>query len=652
MTMTGTNGNQAKTVSNSSNILVLLDSTFSYSKINIGKNNTKILAFDLPTHHELSNLGISHSLSDDYLKRDEREDLYDFVISLYNWYDQIPETKNLELDGINLLSIMNPFEFHEYFLTNLITFFSIKKIIEEEKPDEIFVTGRLSKFLHPFFDKQHVTILNDTNVTYEKGGQDKGFTADQIELRFNILSKPISIYISKKTYSKIKNIYENTLCNLFNLWFDVTNKKKGILLLEFNPDAYKELLINLNKTNKPIILLNRRRSAIWNKESLKILKMCNNCKILNYKKFLNSKDKKYLSQLKKKYQENLQNLWNNDEIFANIFSKSGISFWHIVKRKMVSLYDNRLYDYLEYLVTTKKILESTSIGSIAMLNEIGETESTVLKINKSKNPTFLFQHGFIRYDPSISEIQWRYENQKMIPLRSDNFLIWGESDYEFFTKFGIQTNKLKITGSPRHDSYFNYTKNHNNSKTILLTLVPITDISGLGDTNLAVKYEELLTNIINIINNISGVTIIVKLHPGESWHNSSLLEFFQKNHKNILVYQIRSPMELIQSSDLVINVSGAIRASETSTIMLESMILHKPTLEISLDEQFKNLEYDDITPIVSLSYRANIEKYIKKMLDDDEFKQILLQKNKLHLKKFLANHGKASQETTNMLTSF
>ena len=155
MTMTGTNGNQAKTVSNSSNILVLLDSTFSYSKINIGKNNTKILAFDLPTHHELSNLGISHSLSDDYLKRDEREDLYDFVISLYNWYDQIPETKNLELDGINLLSIMNPFEFHEYFLTNLITFFSIKKIIEEEKPDEIFVTGRLSKFLHPFFDKQH-----------------------------------------------------------------------------------------------------------------------------------------------------------------------------------------------------------------------------------------------------------------------------------------------------------------------------------------------------------------------------------------------------------------------------------------------------------------------------------------------------------------
>ena len=82
------------------------------------------------------------------------------------------------------------------------------------------------------------------------------------------------------------------------------------------------------------------------------------------------------------------------------------------------------------------------------------------------------------------------------------------------------------------------------------------------------------------------------------------------------------------------------------------MILNKATLEISLDEEFKNLEYDDISPIVSLCYRANLEKYIKKILYDDKFQQSLAQKNKLHLKKFLANHSKASQETTKVLTSF
>ena len=248
MTMIGINGNRVKVVPNSSNVLVLVDSTFQYSKVSIKRDNAKIIAFDLPTHHNLSNLGISHSLSDDYLKRTEREELYDFIISMYNWHNNIPESKSLEFDGVNLLSLMSPLEFHEYFLSNLITFFSIKNIIEQEKPSEIFSTGRLSKFLDSFCDKKNITILNDPIVTYEKGGQGKGFTADQIELRFNFLSKPASMYISKKTYSKIKNIYENTICYFFNLWFNPTKQEKGILLLEFNPDAYHELLMNLDKT--------------------------------------------------------------------------------------------------------------------------------------------------------------------------------------------------------------------------------------------------------------------------------------------------------------------------------------------------------------------------------------------------------------------
>ena len=648
MTMIGINGNQVKVVPNSSKILVLLDSTFSYSKTTIKEDNTKIFAFDLPTHHDLANLGISHSLSDDYITKTEREELHDFVNSLYNWYDKIPESKNLEFDGINLLSVVNPFELHEYFLSNLITFFSIKKIIEQENPHEIFVTGRLSKFLDSFFDKKHITILNDPSLTYEKGGQGKGFTADQIELRFNVLSKPITVYISKKTYSRIKNIYENILCSFFNLWFNPTQKEKGILLLEFNPDAYQELLMNLNKTNKPIILLNRRRSAIWNKASLKILKKCTNCKILNYKKFLNSKDKKDLTQLKKKYIQNLQNLWENEEFFTDMFSKSNISFWHVVKRKMVNLYYNRLDEILEYLVTTKKILESSTIDSITMLNEVGETENTILKSNKLKIPTFLLQHSFLRYDPTISEAQWRYEDQKLVSLKSDYFLIWGNSDYEFFTKFGIPASKLKITGSARHDSFFAYPRNNYNSKTVLLALSPLTDRSGFGDTNSAIKYEEELTNIINIIKNISGVKIIVKLHPGENWHNLSLLEFFAKNYKNIPVYQIRSSKDVLQSSDLIIHINPY--SLDPSTIMLESMILNKPTMLISLDEQFKNLEYDDNTPIVGLSYRANIEKYLKKILYDDKFQQALLEKNKFYLKKFLANHSNASQKIAEIIT--
>ena len=645
MTMTGKNGNQVNLVSNSSKVLVLLDSTFQYSKADIKKDHAKIIAFDVPTHHNLSSLDISHSLSDDYLKRAEREELYDFVISMYNWYTNVPESKDLEFDGVNLLSLMSPLEFHEYFLSNLITFFSIKNIIEQEKPHEIFLTGRLSKFLDSFFDKKHITVLNDPNLIYDKGGQDKGFTADQIELRFNVFSKPVSMYISKKTYSKLKNIYENTICSFFNLWFNPHKQEKGVLLLEFNPAVYNELLTNLNSTGKPIILLNRRRSAIWNKESLKILKKCTNCKILNDKKFLNSNDKSNLSELKKRYHLNLQNLWQNEKLFQRLFSKSGISFWHIVKKKMIDLHYNRLDEYLEYLFTVKKALESLNLDSIVMLNETGETENAVLKINKSKISTFLLQHAFARFVPDFLDEQWRYEDQRMVSFQSDKFLIWGKTDFEFFSKFGIREDKLIITGSPRHDSFSIEHGLSSSKKLILLTLTPITDRTGLADINLAIKYEKLLKKLLDFIKQSNNIDIIIKLHPGENWHNSSLVNFFQKNYHNIPVYQTRSPKGLIQSSDLVININNEIY--DHSTIMLEAMVLQKPVLQISLDNQFQNSDYDSGNPILALSYEADWEKHIKKILFEKNFSEQMILNSNIHLKNFLSFQDNASKKVTN-----
>jgi hypothetical protein len=404
--------------------------------------------------------------------------------------------------------------------------------------------------------------------------------------------------------------------------------------------------VNLNKTGKPIILLNRRRSAIWNKESLKILKKCANCKILNYQKFLNPKDKKDLSQLKKKYQQNLQNLWKNEEFFKNLFSKSGISFWHVVKRKMINLYYNRLDDYLEYLVATKKIVESVGMNSIVMLNETGETENTILKINKSKIPIFLLQHAFARFVPDFLDEQWRYEDQKMVPFQSDKFLIWGKTDFEFFSKFGIKQEKLIITGSPRHDSFF--TSEHTLStskKVILLALTPITDRTGLADVNLVIKYEKLLGKLVNSIKKSDNIDIIVKLHPGENWHNLSLLKLFKKKYNDIPVYQIRSPKELIQSSALVININHEV--FDQSTIILEAMILQKPVLQISLDQQFQNSGYDSKYPILALSYEADWEKYIKKILFEKNFSEQMISSSNQYLKNFLSFQGTASKKVAN-----
>ena len=39
--------------------------------------------------------------------------------------------------------------------------------------------------------------------------------------------------------------------------------QETILLLEINPSVYSELLLELSKSDKQVVLLNNRRSAIW-----------------------------------------------------------------------------------------------------------------------------------------------------------------------------------------------------------------------------------------------------------------------------------------------------------------------------------------------------------------------------------------------------
>ena len=64
------------------------------------------------------------------------------------------------------------------------------------------------------------------------------------------------------------------------------NKRKNILLLDFNPERYEYLLLELSKLNHNIILLNQRKPAVWNKNSLKIIRKTNTS-VINLNNFSN-----------------------------------------------------------------------------------------------------------------------------------------------------------------------------------------------------------------------------------------------------------------------------------------------------------------------------------------------------------------------------
>lgn len=605
-------------------------------------SKSDVFSFDAEIYKKLLENGIESFIADDFLNQDDRKKLFDEVTSRYNWYEKNDFSQEFEFNGVNLFSITNPFEFHLIVLPELIKIFIIKKIIEQKSPEIIVTTNHLSKYLNEIIKEKNILIkiLSSDQIKDVK---------DDVNIKFNLGKIPISIKLSRNNYSIIKKLYESILCTTLNLWHNNSKNTETILLLEFDPENYEELMNELGETSKNIVLLNWRKSAIWNSKSRKILKKTN-CKILDIKKILSSKDSKIISELSIEYSKKLEKLWNQEVFLNELFCINGISIWSCIKNEIMNLYNKRISDYVQFLYIGKNLFESLNVQSILALNEVGETERAILNIKDIKIPSLLLKHDFSNYFLESEKILWEHEGIKLIPFASKKFLIWGNANFEYYAKHKIDENRLIITGSPRYDKFFKMQHIQKNEKVVLITPEPITKFSGLANTNLAIRYENVINRIIKTIKKIPDTKIIVKLHPGDDRHNETLLNIFKKIDSSIPIFHIKKISELLEDCDILLNITCEI--NDPSTVMLEGMIFEKPVIEISLDEKTKKFEYQENLPILSLSYKAEIDNYLTKIIQDSKFRNKLLLNQKKHLKNFLTNRGNASKEVAKILNSF
>ena len=614
--------------------LVILDSSIQFDEFKkFSMENTTFVAADYETHKKLVDSNTKHELLDNYLQKKERLELYDFVLSKYTWYENLRRKSDFEFNNISVLSLMSPLEFHEFILTVLIKLFSIKNIISRESPNEIFVSEKFLKYVKLVQDKNKIHTF-DSNLNDEKS-----FLTNKIELRFNILSKPCTFYISKKNYSSLKKIYENFFCKINNLWLDKKTSKEIILLVEFNTSTYEEMIRTLSKSKKQVVVLNRRRSAIWNKNSIGILKS-NNVKILDPEKFFDLHTDPEFALEHKRLNENLHELWKSKELFS-IFSMKEISFWPLIKDRLKKIYDYRLDDYLKFIFQSRNFLTQLNIKKIICLGESGETENVLLQSVENDVDSILLQHSFLRYNPELKKLQWKYEDQNMLGLTCKKFFLWGNSDLNYFLENSkIQKDQLIISGSPRHDQFLQIKSSINSHtiKNILVTLSPISERSGLGDTNLIIKYNYFLEKILKILNEFNDLKITVKLHPGENPHNSILIDFL-KNQSNITVFQIKNPNELIKKSDLMINISPELY--DSSTIMLEGLLLRKPVIQLSLDDELSKVEPLK-SPIIQISEIEHFEQVISKIINDEIYRKEIIEQISNKLNDYLSFQGNSS----------
>ena len=149
------------------NSLIILDKSTQFDDFEIlSSNNVKVIAIDYETHQKLEKKNISHDLLDDYLEKNQREKLYDYVLTKYTWYDKLSRKKDFEYNNINILSLMSPLELHEFLL--IVCCFQNKKRpnqTPEKPPTEFMKTSRMSPTL---FGRNHWIISSTDPISVTK----------------------------------------------------------------------------------------------------------------------------------------------------------------------------------------------------------------------------------------------------------------------------------------------------------------------------------------------------------------------------------------------------------------------------------------------------------------------------------------------------
>jgi hypothetical protein len=598
-------------------------------KLLIKNEDVKIFSLNFSVHKFLDENKIIHYIGEEFLDDNDINAIFDKTVSLYDWYKKLEKNEIPVYNNVNIFSLLDTGEFHDFILNNIYEFYLIKKIIKNYQSKKIIANSRIIKIIKTF-------NLNFLELITFSDNQSSKMIHNNIQVKFDIGKIPISFSISRNYFKKSKKIFENILCTLNNLWYNPSKDKDIILLLEFNPSKFEKLFSEFSKKNMNIIVFNNRRPAVWNKKSRTILKK-NNVKVVNYSKLISTLEKNELSKIEKQIISKINISFKNSKL-EQIFTFDNDSFWPFIKNELEKTFTDRISEYIYLIYGSKRILNESSIKCILSLNVMGETEKTVLALKNNNSQSIMLEHAFANYVPEIS----RYDIGSMYSLFPEKIALWGPIQKKYLLdQHKIDEGRIIMCGSPKHDSYFQKNKTDSHTKKIVLLCPrPIIDRSGDKNSKSYEKYHKILKKILEYFEKDLNLTIIVKLHPGNDPHNDILKQEVKKISSNIQIHHATPIEDLIQISNFVINIST--EGYDPSTIMFESMILKKPVVNIILDDKIFQFDFIKQNAVITLDSSENFEYYFNKLLSDNNFYQKIIKNSQMFIDEYLINKGNAS----------
>ena len=592
-----------------------------------------IYSLDYESHKLLDEKKLSHKIGEDILTPTDLDKVDSYSINcIKNCFDSYKEI--LTFEDI-FLPVLLEHELFHYLNFQIFTAHVILKILENEKASLVIDFTNFGDYI------KNITSFKKIKHIHFVITKNPGLYHDNIRIDFNLARIPINLKLSRKTFSRIKNPIQKLTNEIYNLEPNPKNKK-NILLVSFDPLQYEEMLMEFKKKNINFLLLNLRKPAITNKKSLNIIKN-SKAKIVDLSKFTKYVKSDILAA-QKRLEVVIQNIFNDDLSFEKHFSVDKFSFWSSIKNSFRKICDSRFSESIQRIYLLNQLFTKFDISKILQWAEVGQEEKECILVGKKfKVPSFMLQHG--RYQNSkkwdkFSHFLGRFPT----PLLSDKQIVWGEITKRYALSYNHLATNVLVTGSPRHDKFFNFSPMNNKKNGMILLATTGTHYISADSctTGSQIKYDEYIKEVYRIVKSLPGKKLIVKPHP------SPVLTKLAEN----LINEIDPSIRIIKNVELykLINDCEVLITFNNSTTTLDAISMNKPVISLQTDSYANEDDVAQAGAILSISEIKDLENGIKKILYDNDFKKKLMEKSDLFLQKYMKNQGHASESVVEVLS--
>ena len=588
----------------------------------VKKNFSEFITFDYESHKKLSDRNIHHKLIDDYITDLDRREIFDFSNRCLKKIEEFNESV-LRFHDINLVNLIDRNELRGFLMNIIPKIKVVEQILQDNNYAKIFLASNIYEIFVDSRFKENIRLLNTI--------QDEFMSFEKIDIPIELGILKTKITIDRSKYKIIKHVIEKCIGNFFGLR---KNDKKKIVLLEFNPEVYHDLLKEINRRGFQPVLINFRRSPIFNFKTIRYL-MKSKSAIMIPQDWLEKVELEEFEKNKINFFNKMNEVIKNKKIFLN-FDYKGINLSSFLQKKLNRILIQRLDEYIMQILIAESIKSRSDIQGIVTLNFSGETEK-VFSYVQEKIPILYLQHGFANYIESTSH----FDVLDDFHLIKNKIAVWGDiiKDYLIRVK-AIPENKIIVSGSPKYDSFSRIEKNRKRKKIMLVTIRPIAiNVEG-PRIELYEKYEEVIHKLIQISKNIKNLQIIFKLHPQQNPSNQIIIDMIKKNNK-IKILQFNPIKELLSDCDLHVNIAPD--NFDASTVILEAMMMGKPTLNIQLQKNEIEFEFIKDNAIKSVYYDSNIERSVLDLISHHGTDE-LFSNSQNFLNKYMKNRGNAAKK--------